>query len=102
MILQDDWHARGKRGERQHIPRKAKTVHVKYLWGQTVEQFAEDGVLPGGRRSRAERQKVVAHAVAHQLLRMSARLDNRHANTGSADGLGDIDESRPRIQELRR
>src|SRR5258706_15911485 len=101
MILQDDWNPRSQRGQRQHVARKAKTVHMKDVRGETAEQLAEGCILPIGRLSLAERQKIAVHTPAHEALRMRARLDDGDAVAGPAGGFRDVHQSGPSIQKLR-
>ena len=102
MILQDDWNARGKRGQCQYLPRETQTVHVKSVWRQLAKQIAQPLAPPIRRRRVAEWLKVVMHTGTRQTFRMRTRLDNRYANAGSGCGFGDIDQRRPRVQQLPR
>ena len=100
MILQDDRNARSERGQRQHVARKAKTVHMKDVRGETAEQIAEGRISPMGRLALAERQKIAAHAPSYETLRMRARLDEGDSVAGSAGRFRDVQQSGPCIQKL--
>src|ERR1700722_2469803 len=88
--------------QRQHVAMKAETVHMQNIRGKAAQQFDERAIVPIRRQRVAERQKVVVHAVADQMLRVGARLNDRDANAGLRRSFGNIDERRPRVEELRR
>ena len=101
MILQDDRNTRRERGQRQHIAGKSETVHVKHVRLEVGEQPpSRSGVAwPLG---LVKRQEMIVHPAALQSLRMRARLHHGHANSARACGFGDVHETGPRIEKLRR
>ena len=101
MILQDDGNARRERSERQHLRMKAEAMHVTDIRGEGAQQFAQ-GVTAACRRCAAEGQKEIVDAFFYQALRMRACLHHRDAATGLANCVGDVNERRPRDEQLLR
>ena len=73
MILQDDWHARTRASQRQHLPRKIETVNVKNIGAETAKECARFvGIV-------IERQKMILHAITFQMFGSCIRLDHGYS-----------------------
>ena len=100
MILKQDRDTRCERREGHDVGREPKPLDVQNVWRQLAQQFAQ---VPAGlyrRCANANGQKEVVHSGACQLLGMRAGLDYRDPHSGAAGGLGNINQRRPRMQQL--
>ena len=102
MVLKDHRNARGRCAQAEHVPREAQAVHVKNVRRQLAQQFAEGRAPRIRRRGVAKWLKMVVHTGARQMLRMRASLQHRNPISGSRCGFGDVDQGRPRVEQLRR
>ena len=95
MILKDYWNAGREKRERHHVVRESEALHMQDLGCQLAQQLTKA-------IAASEREKVIAHAVTCDCLLASAGLDDRHASPTFRCGFGNIDQRRPRAQELLR
>ena len=100
MILKDYWNARREKRERHQVVRESEALHMQDLGCQLAQQLAKAIGGVGRRSAASEREKVIADAVMRECLLASAGLDDRHASPTLRCGFGNIDQRRPRAQEL--
>ena len=98
VVLDDDRDFGREARERGALARKGEAVHVQDVGPEVLKQPLERG--EPARPAGAEGQEVILHAALAQGLDVRARLHHAHGDARPARRLRDVDQRRPRGEQL--